>query len=68
MLPQSFPYLQGTKGFILNDIWANYWQMIISMLYLAYNALLTCQLVGEEWSGYAAERKPLRVSHLRGIQ
>jgi hypothetical protein len=49
-------------------IWANYWQMIISLLYLAYNALLTCQLVAEEWSGYAKQRKTLRVSHPRGIQ
>lgn len=42
--------------------------MVISMLYLAYNALLTCQFVSEEWSGYAMERKPLRVSHPVGIQ
>lgn len=42
--------------------------MILSCVYLAYNALLTCQLVSEEWSGYARERKTLRVSHPRGIQ
>ena len=42
--------------------------MIISMLYLALNALLSCQLVSEEWSGYAKERKTLRVSHPKGIQ
>jgi hypothetical protein len=49
-------------------LWANYWQIIISFLYLAYNALLTCQLVSEEWGGYASERKTLRVSHPLGIQ
>lgn len=59
---------QGTKGFIENVLFANYWQMIISLLYLAYNALLTCQLVAEEWSGYGKERKTLRVSHPQGIQ
>jgi hypothetical protein len=59
---------QGTTGFNANVVWANYWQMIISMLYLANNALLTCQLVNKELSGYAKERKTLRVSHPRGIQ
>lgn len=38
------------------------------MLYLANNSLLTCQLVSEEWAGYAKERKTLRVSHPVGIQ
>jgi hypothetical protein len=42
--------------------------MIISVLYLAYNALLSCQLVCMEWSNYAEERKTLRVSHPKGIQ
>jgi hypothetical protein len=66
MKPHS--YTQGTNGFIENVLWANYWQMIISLLYLAYNALLTCQLVAEEWSGFAKERKTLRLSHPKGIQ
>jgi hypothetical protein len=60
--------LKGTEGFVENVIWANVWQMIISMLYLAYNGLLTCQLVSEEWGGYAKDRKTLRVSHPKGIQ
>ncbi len=38
------------------------------MLYLTYNGLLTCMLVNEEWSGYAKDRKTLRVSHPKGIQ
>ncbi|KAF2804655.1 uncharacterized protein BDZ99DRAFT_502510 [Mytilinidion resinicola] len=58
----------GTQGFIANVIWANMWQVIISFLYLAYNALLTCMLVSDEWSGYATDRKTLRVTHPRGIQ
>ena len=42
--------------------------MIISFLYFALNALLTCMLVAEEWNGYAKDRKALRVSHPKGIQ
>ncbi|OCL15297.1 hypothetical protein AOQ84DRAFT_261724, partial [Glonium stellatum] len=47
---------------------ANMWQVIISFLYLAYNALITCMIVGDEWSCYAIERNTLRVTHPRGIQ
>jgi hypothetical protein len=49
-------------------MWANIWQVIVSILYFALNALLTCLLVSEEWSGYIRDRKPLRVSHPEGIQ
>jgi len=59
---------QGTRGFIANVMYANMWQVIISFLYLAYNALLTCMLVGDEWSRFATQRKTLRVTHPRGIQ
>jgi hypothetical protein len=59
---------QGTRGFITNVMYANMWQVIVSFLYLAYNALLTCMLVGDEWSRFATHRKTLRVTHPRGIQ
>lgn len=59
---------QGTAGFITHVIYANIWQAIISFLYLAYNALLTCMLVGSEWGRFATHRKTLRVTHPRGIQ
>ena len=49
-------------------MYANMWQVIVSFIYLGYNALLTCMLVGEEWAGFAHERKTLRVTHPRGIQ
>lgn len=49
-------------------MYANIWQAILSLLYLAYNALLTCMIVGDEWSHFASRRKPLRVTHPRGIQ
>jgi hypothetical protein len=42
--------------------------MIISLLYLAYNAKLTCQFVSEEWAGFVKDRKFVRVSHPQGMQ
>jgi hypothetical protein len=59
---------QGTRAFITNVMYANMWQVIVSFLYLAYSALLTCMLVGDEWSRFATHRKTLRVTHPRGIQ
>lgn len=49
-------------------LWANCWQIIISGLYVAENSLLTSMLVGREWANYAIKRKPLRVSHPKGVQ
>jgi hypothetical protein len=49
-------------------MYTNIWQVVLSLLYLAYNALLTCMVVGDEWSRFASRRKPLRVTHPRGIQ
>lgn len=40
----------------------------MSLLYITQNALLSCMLVAEEWSGFAADRKTLRVSAPVGIQ
>lgn len=40
----------------------------MSLLYITQNALLSCMLVAEEWSGFAADRKTLRVSAPIGIQ
>ncbi len=37
------------------------WQIILAFLCVAYNALLSCQLVIDEWSGYA-------ITHPEGIQ
>ena len=44
------------------------WQVVISFLYFAFNALVTCMLVAEEWNGFAKDRKTLRVSRPEGIQ
>lgn len=41
---------------------ANLPQVLLSFLYLTYNALFTSMLLAEEWSGFAHERKTLRVT------
>lgn len=55
-------------GIIVNTLIANTWQVIVSLLYINQNALLSCMLVAEEWSGFATNRKTLRVSAPVGIQ
>ena len=47
---------------------ANAPQFILSLLYLAYNSLLTCMLLAHEWNGYTHERKYLRVTSPMGDQ
>jgi hypothetical protein len=47
---------------------ANIWQVLVSLGYILNNALLSSMLVGDEWAGFASERKTLRVSNPRGIQ
>ena len=37
-------------------------QAVLSFLYLTYNALFTSMLLAEEWSGFAHQRKTLRVT------
>ncbi|KAL8728643.1 MAG: hypothetical protein Q9166_005258 [cf. Caloplaca sp. 2 TL-2023] len=41
---------------------ANAPQMVLSLLYFAYNGLFTSMLLADEWSRFAAERKGLRVT------
>ncbi|CAI7594746.1 unnamed protein product [Penicillium crustosum] len=41
---------------------ANMPQLMFSFLYFAFNSLLTAMNIGAEWSGYAVNRKGLRVS------
>ncbi|KAL4889864.1 hypothetical protein BDV59DRAFT_185642 [Aspergillus ambiguus] len=47
---------------------ANTPQLVVSVAYFMYNALMTCMLLAAEYDHYATERKPLRVSWPRGIQ
>ena len=59
---------QGNHALYLKVFPANLWQMIISLLYITFNAIFTCFLVGEEWSGYRKTRKTLCVSFPKGLQ
>ncbi|KAL9581715.1 MAG: hypothetical protein Q9212_003735, partial [Teloschistes hypoglaucus] len=60
--------LPGSGGLFTTVLLANLPQLFLSFLYLAYNALFTYMLLGQEWSGYARHRKPLRVTWPRGAQ
>ena len=56
------------NGLIANVMLANLPQFIVSILYLFYNAIMSCFLVQREFSRMWTVRKPLRVSEPRGIQ
>ena len=58
----------GPSGILLTALIANIPQLLLSFLFLTYNGLYTCMLLADEWSGYAYERKPLRVTQPRGSQ
>lgn len=47
---------------------ANLPQVLVSFIYLFYNALFTCLLLGSEWASLSRQRKPLRVSLPQGEQ
>ena len=49
-------------------LFANMWQLLISLSYIAFNALISCLMVAAEWAKYSGKRKPLRVSFPQGIQ
>ena len=57
--PLNYP---GSGGLLANVFVANSPQLILSFLYLNYNGLFTCMLLASEWSGFAHERKYLRVT------
>lgn len=59
---------KDTAGLFVNVLMGNIWQILLSLAYVLHNALLSGMLVGDEWAGFATERKPLRVSNPRGIQ
>jgi hypothetical protein len=49
-------------------LYANYWQVLVSILYFSINNLFTHYHVCHEWSRYAIRRKFLRVTHPKGMQ
>ncbi len=64
---ESFVELR-LDGVILYVLVANLPQAIVSFLYLFYNGLFTCMLLGKEWASLAQHKKPLRVSMPNGEQ
>ncbi|KAL9594967.1 MAG: hypothetical protein Q9219_006723 [cf. Caloplaca sp. 3 TL-2023] len=60
--------VQLNRGILSVVLLANSPQLLLSILYFAYNNLFTCMLLAEEWSTFATERKPLRVSDPVGKQ
>jgi hypothetical protein len=58
----------GLRGLLANIVIANVWQILVSLLYFAFNAILSCQLLAREWVNFGQGRKTLRVSHPQGIQ
>jgi hypothetical protein len=53
---------------LANVLLVNTPQLLVSMVYLFYNNLLTCMLLGRETSAFAAKRKPLRTTAPTGHQ
>jgi hypothetical protein len=58
----------GTSGLASSVLFANLPQIILSFIYLSYNALITCMLLAKEYSGYEVHRKTLRVTTPCGQQ
>jgi hypothetical protein len=61
-------YLDGLQGLDLAAVLVNVPQAFLSFTYLLYNSMLTCMHLAQEYSGYAVERKALRVSTPNGEQ
>jgi hypothetical protein len=55
----------GVGGLVENSIRANSPQVAVSLLYFAYNGLVTSMCLASEWSNFAKQRKGLRVSRNR---
>ena len=58
----------GISGLAASVLFANMPQVILSIVYLSLNALITCMLLANEYSGYEVHRKPLRVTTPVGKQ
>jgi hypothetical protein len=59
---------KGANGLASSVLFANLPQIILSFVYLSYNALVTCMLLASEYSGYEVHRKTLRVTTPCGQQ
>jgi hypothetical protein len=70
----------ATQVIIGHVLFANIFQLVVSMVYLLYNSILTCQVLADQWIRFMAtsslshhdkpipDRKPLRVSSHVGLQ
>ncbi|KAK5659488.1 hypothetical protein OQA88_689 [Cercophora sp. LCS_1] len=61
---------KGALGLFENLVIANFWQVVLSLLYTASNIIFTTQLVAHEWDtlGNTAKPQGLRVSKPKGEQ
>jgi len=59
---------RNSSQFISTVMFANSWQLIISLLHVLLNSLATTFCAAEEYSHFGKERKFLRVSAPRGLQ
>lgn len=59
---------EGSAGLISVLLIVNSPQLIVSSCYLLYNGLFTSMHLAHEYSGYARQRKPLRVTTPKGMQ
>ncbi|KAL4930908.1 uncharacterized protein BDV17DRAFT_280507 [Aspergillus undulatus] len=75
--PSTATVLQGLYADFEGPLWAtvlkiillaNTPQLIVSFAYYFYNSLLTSMLLAHEYSSYATEKRPLRVSWPSGAQ
>jgi hypothetical protein len=55
-------------GLFANIMIVNTFQVVVSLAYVAYNGLVSCMLVADEWCRFAKDRKTLRVSAPIGMQ
>ncbi|KAE8446216.1 hypothetical protein EG329_012441 [Mollisiaceae sp. DMI_Dod_QoI] len=58
----------GNPGLMKNVLLANSPQIILSVLYIAYNRVYTCMSSSKEWHDLAHHRRSLRVTAPRGQQ
>lgn len=64
----NIPLPGGPDGIIAPVLLANAPQVVLSFLFVTYNGLFSSMLLMKEWSGFAYQRKPLRVTSPTGTQ
>jgi hypothetical protein len=64
----NYIFLSLSSPLSLNLILPNLPQLLVSFVSIFYNSAMTSMLLAREWSGFAAHRKPLRVTSPQGQQ